>query len=184
MHTLEAIGLLLAFLDFFDLAAKLEKLLEAVRLRISALFELLGALAIKSDQTINAETKAQARVRSIAMAIICGIPALLISGLMAYRSITAFAEGKGTSLIDPGKKAFGLIPAGGVGELVTALVVIPFVFVTVFFFTAMLLVLCISAVYYLALVPVMFALEMMHKARRGIVGSIGLIIAVISFLSR
>src|SRR5262249_50826803 len=147
------IGLVLALADFFDLTPELEKKLDALTTKYQRLLTVFKGVVIRSDEEIDRMTKAQERFMFVMFGAFCGLPAATISALFAYRVMAAYFSGEPLDLVTPGRKAFGFIPAGGIGELILSLLLTPFVFVTIAFMILLLLALSMSTVYYCVLAP-------------------------------
>jgi hypothetical protein len=174
---LEAIGLLLAVLDFFNLTPLLER-------AVNRTAEwLLGLLRYFKRYTIgaNEDSDQPGGVFLWIFAIGTAAPALFFTAFAAFRVLSDFLDGKGTGFIRPGKPGLGFIEAGSIGDLLVGMAIMPFLFVVVFMFTALAIVLCTTAFYYLVCLPMAAAIRLMMKTPRGIIGSLGLILAFWAF---
>jgi hypothetical protein len=174
---LETIGLLLAVIDFFDLTPRLEVKLDRFTERFARFRKNFRFSIVKSEKEFAQEAETpQGRLSNRVFQILCGVPAALFSIYLAYQAFLIFSQGK--SIDDDPSHA-------GIRQFVVVLVLIPFgVFPITFITLGLLYLLCTTTIYYLLLTPVVKGLRLMEAAPRGIVGSIGLILAVVSFLSR
>src|SRR4051812_21838839 len=137
---LEAIGLILAILDFFNLTPWLEKQLDLFKEKFERSLVVFKGAIIRSDAEVDLATKAQRWFAGAVLGLFCAMPAAAVSVVFAYRAIVAYRSGEPLGLIAPDRKGFGIIPPGGMGELISALVLTPFVFATVAILAAMIVI--------------------------------------------
>jgi hypothetical protein len=174
---LEAIGLVLAVIDFFDLTPKLEawldKAVAMLKLFTKGLQRFVSWVSLgrvdKVDKQAVAERTEKPQglmVADVVSFVTCGALAAVPSFHSLHRALSDYFRGR------------------DIGVLIHALCIAIVEFVADYCVALMIIFLCATAMFYLVFIPLRRILGLMERAPRGVVGSIGLILAVTGFLKK
>jgi hypothetical protein len=165
LNVLEALGLILALLDFFNLTHRVENLLDRVRHFYLRVFNVLRVIVIHDDaqETL---TPAEARIQWIFFG---GMVCLVLLCSLAM-SVGAFHDAQEQG--------------GGIRNWIMWLVISLGFPPVLLIFSFICIILPLSAFYYGLLLPLAWLVRLIDLPPRGTVGTIGLLLALAGFYRR